>query len=83
MNLNNMDPRLKAKLKIPFNKKEKVNNENIIKIMEENKKEMKFLSDIVKKNELEINNLKKENNNLKNQVHEILEIIQTLINLKD
>ena len=36
MNLNNMDPRLKAKLKIPFNKKEKVNNENIIKIMEEN-----------------------------------------------
>lgn len=83
MNLNNMDPRLKAKLKIPFNKKEKVNNENIIKIMEENKKEMKFLSDIVKKNELEINNLKKENNNLKNQVHEILGIIQILVNLKD
>ena len=83
MNLNNMDPRLKAKLKIPFNKKEKVNNENIIKIMDENKKEMKILSDIVKKNELEINNLKKENNDLKNQVHEILGIIQILVNLKD
>jgi|TARA_Y100000991_G_C21930718_1_gene330719 hypothetical protein len=83
MNLNNLDPRLKAKLKIPFNKKEKVNNENIIKIMEENKKEMKILSDIVKQNKLEINNLKKENNDLKNQVHEILGIIQTLINLKD
>jgi hypothetical protein len=83
MNLNNLDPRLKAKLKIPFNKKEKVNNENIIKIIEENKKEMKILSDIVKQNKLEINNLKKENNDLKNQVHEILGIIQTLINLKD
>lgn len=83
MNLNNMDPRLKAKLKIPFNKKEKVNNENIIKIMEENKKEIKILSDIVKQNELEINNLKKENNDLKNQVHEILGIIQILVNLKD
>ena len=83
MDLNNLDPRLKAKLKIPFNKKEKVNYENIKKKLEENDKEIAILSNIVKNHKLEINNLKKENIELKNQVHEILGIIQTLINFKN
>ena len=85
MNLNNLDPRLKAKLKIPFNKKEKekVNYDNIKKQLEENNKEISILSNIVKNHKLEISNLKKENTELKNQVHETLGIIQTLINLKN
>ena len=81
MDLNNLNPRLKAKLKIPYNKKE--NNENIKKILEESNKEINILSNIVKEHKLEISNLKKENIELKNQVHEILGIIHTLINLKN
>lgn len=81
MDLNNLNPRLKAKLKIPYNKKE--NYENIKKILEESNKEINILSNIVKEHKLEISNLKKENIELKNQVHEILGIIQTLINLKN
>lgn len=81
MNLNNMDPRLKAKLKIPFQKKE--NNDFIIKKLEDQKKDINYLSNIVKDSKLEIDNLKKENKDLKKQVNEILEIIQTLINLKN